>query len=261
MQHKLTHLLPALIAAVAVWISTSGGLFVGPDGAHYLYAGSALARGDGFLNAPGVGWVGVEYTERAPLYPLVLAVFEIIGLEVETAVRLLNAACYALTVLLIVKHSRYKLALSIVLLNPFVMVPFVAYWSEPLFIVLTVSFALTLVRPGRQQLLAASVLAALALLDRYSGAALVAFGFVYFLWRRGLRDALLFLVLPITAIAPWMIFNYQRVGSLLGYRNPAIHPWWDNVRIAAAITIAWLIWVGAVVWIGEAIKSWRGKLS
>ena len=218
-----------------------------PDIQHYLYAANALIEHDDWLNKPGLGWVGYYYTERAPLYPLILAAFQRAGLDAYTASHGFNATLYGLLAYLLLGWAgRYKWLTALLLFMPPLFFTFTATWAEPPTVLLTALFVheFQQARPRRMGLYAA-----VALLLKYSAAPLVLFGFVWLLAVKGPRAAWRFVVWPVVAIAPWMLRNTLLVGSPFGLRLGAKYTWAYNAQVLGETLGLWigLILIGVVV--------------
>jgi len=192
-------------------------------------------------------------TEWPPLYPVILSVFPY--------PYVLNALCYAGCVVLVYAHlHRYRLALTAALFTPAFTINFLHVWSEPLFIALTAAFFMVLLR-ARCHLLALTLLAALALMQRYSGVVLVVVGAVFILYRWGWKPSLTFVLLPTTCLLAWITRNVVYGLPPMGYRPPPAHTWLENTEAALATVLTWLILVGACVCVSWCISRLTRFLS
>ncbi len=154
------------------------------DAAHYVYASQSLLDGRGLRHDPALTGRDSIYTEWPPLQPMILAAIRLTGIDIQTGIRLLNATCYALVVVLIHRQlTRWRWALTATLFTPPFFVPFMAALSEPVFLLLLVVFFALLFREPLP-LLALSMVAALMLMQRYSAVVPIAVGAVYIVLRR-----------------------------------------------------------------------------
>lgn len=170
----------ALAALLLAMVATEHGLLVSPDSVAYASAARSVASGDGFYFSLG----GAELrplTHFPPGLPAVLGGLAFAGLDPFAGARVLNALCFAGTVVLaaVLVYRRtgsrgFSLAAAAVTLTAVPMLEMhTELWSEPLFIVLTLLGILTLdiyLSEGRWVLLALSALAmAGATLTRWTG--------------------------------------------------------------------------------------------
>ena len=201
-----------------------------PDSANYLSAARSLLAGTGFRYCDG----GI-YTHWPPLFPAVLAAFGLVGVEPQTGTRFLNAFAFGAIVLV---SGRLLLActmssafavlgtLTIVLSAPLLTSSTMAM-SEPLFILLTVLFVLCIASfldARRWSLLVAtSILAALACLQRYAGVTLIMTGGILLALyppgasrRARMRYLAGFGVISSSPLAAWIVRNRIVTGETAG---------------------------------------------
>ncbi len=182
-------LILAIIGSMAILVATRWGIGVSPDSILYISGARALLAGQGFsLQSPGGEYAPI--THFPPLYSGILAVVGLTGVEVGLAARLINALIFAACVF-IVGYLMYRwsdesvkwipLIAVVLLLASWVSLEIhLMAWSEPLYILLGLLSLAVLGRdlefPETRLLLIAAILAGLAFLTRYAGAALVATG-------------------------------------------------------------------------------------
>jgi len=145
--------------------------------------------------------------------------------------------------------------------SPVVLEIHAAVLTEPLFLALSFGSLglLARFRVSRQRdvLIASAVLAALACLTRYSGAALVVAAMLLLATGAGTRrrraiDSSLFFAIAAVPSALWLLRNVQAGGALTD-RTFALHPIEiDRLRIAAEAMASW-VWVGPFGVIGAGI--------
>ena len=168
-------------ACIILLSQVNYGVGVSPDSVAYIGSSRNLLAGDGLFNMNG----GI-YRDQPPLFPMLLAVPGIFGLDPADTAGYLNAAAFALTAFLSTMWLRRKLrsrflvgwgCVAIVISPPLVLASSWA-WSESTFILLTmlsIFFLDKFLRAGkRSDLFAAAGFTALACLDRYIGGAIVA---------------------------------------------------------------------------------------
>lgn len=213
------------------------------DAANYVHASQSLLRGEGWLNAPEHQSGRSAFVQWPPLYPVTLAGIRLIGVDLQTGIRLLNAACFALTATLLWGHlSRWRAPLVLALFMPFFVWNYRFAWSEPLFnLLVVIFFGLLFRRP--LPLLALAIVATLAWLQRYSGVAFVVTGALYIVWQWGWRPALAFGLLPVVSMGGWLLRNLALVGAPMGERGTPNFS--AEFNIASAIG-HWLIWIGII---------------
>lgn len=206
------------------------GVGTSPDSASYFAAARSLLAEGVYLYPDGR-----TYTHWPPLFPTLLAAFGLIGIEVHTAARLLNSFAFGAIVYVSGKlFSRCMISqrlallgtLSILLSTPLLAVSITAL-SEPVFILLAVSFAACL--PGflRKKDLASlvgiSIIAGLACLQRYTGVTiilagslLIAIGVSKASFLQRLKYLAVFWVISVTPIALWFLRNHLVAGQTTG---------------------------------------------
>jgi hypothetical protein len=280
---------------VAVLMATENGPGLREDSYSYVTAADSLAAGTGLGRWAGDGTFR-PLLHFPPLFPSVLALFKLGGLEVLSAVRWFHAVLFGLTALLagiITKRLSGSVPLSalssgLVLASPSLIEAHSWLHSEPLYLFL---MSLTLLalgeglsRPHRSYYpwLAGGV-AALALLDRFAGISLVFAGCVLFLVqggadrRGGVRKALVFLGVAVLPTAVFAIGNYLAYGNALDRPAPAWHPPpLDSWAEGASAVLGWvfpqrivllvplpamlLLGLGALVLVGVVMSALHGHL-
>lgn len=232
---RLWLLLPALLAGATVLFSTGKyGVGLSPDSCVYLSTAANLAAGRGW-----VLFTGEPYQSFPPLYPLLLAGFDWLGIGAEAGLRGFNAAAIGLLSYgvgrYLVRHVapwRAFLGAMLVALLPVHQHVFSIAWSEVPFILTLWGAALLLLRyrenPTLARLFAAALAVALLPLTRYAGGfflpVFVLFPLAYPaglpLAARALR-ASVFAVLSLLPVGLWMLRNRLLGGHSAGVRYPA----------------------------------------
>ena len=225
----------ALGAALVLAREVTHGPALHWDSINYLAVARNLLAGEGLLN-----YDGTAYTLWPPLYPLLLAAGSLGVLDPLRVAGPLNAALLGLTVFVTGRYLRRRLesgflaawaplvlALSLPLTD-------LAWWalSEPLFVLLSTLALLGAddhLREGRRFALAlAAVSAALALLTRALGVAVVAAAALAALFRRedspGAR-ARRFLAVALVGVGPaalWLVRSFRLTDDPTGGQPPAV---------------------------------------
>lgn len=247
----------SIAGVILVLVGTSRyGIGISPDSAGYLCAARNLLAGRGYwtvCNSP--------YTAWPPLFPTVLAAIGLTGIDPAVGARLLNAFAMGgivyfsgaffrrcLRSRLLVVVGTCSILLSFPLLGICSMM-----WTEPLFVLLILSFILAIsafLRDRRvASLVAAAVLAALCALQRYTGVTLIGAGALLILWPRSntalrsrLRQVGCFGAISSTPLGFWMVRNYRLTAMATGHvRQHSIYSIWENVASAADTVTAWFI--------------------
>lgn len=240
MNHRHRHpaflVLAVLPVVLALYATRTTGLSISPDSADYLSAARTLALGLGF-----VGYAGEPITSWPPLFPMILALFQQLGLSPLGTARLFNALLWGATTLLVatwvasVTRSAMLALLAAlwVALSPTLLYYASMLWSEPLFVALLVGalFSLTrcLAAPTWTNVIVAAVLAGAATQQRYAGGIAVIVGTFSLVFVR--RDVVFLRRIPAAFIyglvaslptAIWLVRNMKLSGTLTGERLPSI---------------------------------------
>lgn len=241
----------ALIAALA---ASKYGPGVSADGTKYLSVAQNLLNGKGFFDHTGrplLWW--------PPLYPLAIAgVSRLTGLDVLFAGGWLNLLAFAANIFLhgaLLVYAFREKPLYIYLGGLFIVTSDMAVRihanisSEPLFVAFSMIFLFAsadyLQTRSRRALWWMIAMSALAPLQRYLGASLIAAGgcFVLFanrrdIWR-GIREGFLFGVLSLLPIALWIgLHNLGQYNSFWGVEGSIVDPL-ENLRLSLAKILHW----------------------
>ncbi|MFQ5921612.1 MAG: hypothetical protein ACE5M4_02110 [Anaerolineales bacterium] len=233
-QRQLLAFLPAVViatvGAIAVIYATRLGPWAFSDGAGYvMLARNVVAgRGLGLMRASGDFQ---PLSMHPPLYPLSLVALRMIGVELMTAVRWLDAVLFALTIVIAALTIYYVsriawLALSaaaVTLVTPIMAELYTGALSEPLFFVAGLGSLLLLVvffdTRRRWMLVVAGLAAGMAVLTRYLGVAYVGTGVVGLLifgareWKRRLVDTTIYTVLAASPAGVWLAWTNAQSGA------------------------------------------------
>jgi len=223
----------AFLGIVLVVLGTRHGPAVSPDSASYIAAANSLLAGGEYRSYDGEPFAGWP-----PLYPTLLAVGGVFGMDPMQTVRVLHAVVFGLIVYgagrLFFLHLREpRLAwmgfFAVLLSWPLLQVAMKA-WSEPVFILVALVFIayapVLLDRPTWNRLAILAFVTALAVMLRYAGLALVIAGVALILldltqtsMRRRLQFAIGYTVMATVPLMLWLIRNYVVDSSLTGGRS------------------------------------------
>ena len=245
------------LAVLAFALVLARGATYGPgldnDPVTYIRVADNLLAGEGFTTwdsrrgfRPYVAW--------PPLYPVLLAAADLPGLELLSRIHWLNAAFFALAVLVVGAYARRCLA------SPFLRawtpvaaalsLPFARWaWyggSEAPFVLFTLLALISLGRfleeGKRASLRSSAVFAGLAFGTRYMGVVLIAFAGMLLIRRRwgGLRTAAAYTAVAGLPMVVWLARNHLVSGTLTGVSSA---PDYDAAETWSHIGSAVLAWV------------------
>ncbi len=251
-------------AALVLWATSDSGVALVHLGMHNAVAAECLLHGEVWRTTRGE-----VFAHWPPLFVLLLAAGRALGASYEATARGLNALSLAATVMLAMHWSRKMaparwvewLVGAGLLLLPSLLAIHASLASEPLFLPLVLGSLVAgqayAERPRRSMLAAATVLAALACLQRYVGVvdvfAVAGLGFLTWPRSTRLRDTALFLVGALAPLAVWLARNLARTGSLTGSRPPSDIEFEQNLLDGwSAIRSSWT-GVGEAGWLGTTL--------
>lgn len=231
--------LGALGASIILLRTSTYGVGIGSDETHYVSMARNFADGNGFET-----YVGRYTAHWPPLFPTLLAVGVLLGLDAPDAARFLNAATFGLIVCLsglyLARRVESRLLASGVatalLVSPTLMSASSAALTDGPFLLLVLLSLIALdghLRGGRRSALVwAAVFAGLSVLTRYAGALVAAHGALTLLLagRNGRRweGIAIYVFAAGVPISTWMLRNALTVGSVLGR--------WQSVDDPLAVT-------------------------
>lgn len=243
-------------AFVAALVTSQYGPGVSADATKYLSVAQNLLDGKGFFDHTGrplLWW--------PPLYPLAIAgVSALTGLDVLYAGGWLNIVLFAFNIFLhgaLLVYAFRDQPLYIYLGGLFILASDMALRihanisSEPLFVTFSMIFLLAsadyLQTRSRRVFWWMAVMSALAPLQRYLGASLIAAGGLFILYAhreklwRGMREAALFGALSILPIALWVgLHNLGKYNSFWGVSGSIVNPL-ENLRLSLAKILHWFL--------------------
>lgn len=259
--------LAALAVAHALARTASHGAALTHDSVNYLSVAESLLAGEGLITHRDGAFL-----LWPPFFPMLLAFIGFLGVEPVEAGRLVNAAAFGLIVLLAgfwfrsILRSRLAVAGAVVaiLSFPFLNERAAFFMTEPLFALLTLLALIQLnafLKGRDDRLLPAAVLAALAVLTRYAGLALVIAGTLASLLPRRdaplagrLKHAVLFGAVSALPLALALVRNRLVSDTWTGARDFATNQTAaDSLTEIDAVVNGWLPlldWPGGFPWAG-----------
>lgn len=259
--------LAALTGMILVGYATTSGPGVGGDATIYLTSAQNLLAGR------GLGWIEADGTFRLlpytpPFYPLTLSAVGLLVNDLTAAARWLNiflfGALTALTGWFFARQTgRTWLAAALaglIACSPVVVGVQVWAMSEPLFLLLGFASLLLLLdhfeAPRWQKLAAAAVLAGLAFLTRYMGAAFIgAAGLALLFFGRGskiftaprgaqIREVLWFGAVSLAPMAIWLAVDFSLTGTVASRSGQPAEAYWQRfLEMGPALQKIVLFWL------------------
>jgi hypothetical protein len=224
--------LVGLAGAIFVVYITRWGAIAYSDSINYVLTARNLLSGKG-LGIPGPGGAFIPLRIQAPLYPVVLAGFGLLGIEPLDGARLLAVILFAVSILLIgiiIYRVSHQILLAVLVSAAFAVSPiflevFSQVMSEGLFFVSGLLMLFLLLwhqeQPKPVKLITAGLFGGLSFLARYPGVAWVAAGCFALLifrkvsWKQRLIECL-WLCLPSAGVsALWLVPLSLRFQSLV----------------------------------------------
>ena len=236
-------------------ITAQYGVGTSPDSIAYMSVAKSLLAGDGFIY-PG----GELYIKWPPLFPMVLAVPGSLGIDGVTGARFVNAFAFGGIVFgagqLFRMHLNSKVLILAgtvsILLSPVLLRISIKVWTEPLFTFFAVFFLYFLYRFLNEKrmafLLLMSILASLAVLQRYIGITLILAGVIAI--AIGMRDISVaqrlkyltgFSLISMVPIGIWITRNFLLASSVTGSRPNSYHTILQSLGRTAETFTSWFI--------------------
>ena len=249
---------------------------VSPDSVTYISTARNLLQGNGFID-----WDGSSYTAFPPLFPLLLALTGVFGPDPADTAGYVNAFLCGLAIFLsslwLLAHLRarpaptsrtlqtYLLiwAIAVLVLSPPLLRVASFAWSEPLFILLTVSALFTfntfLDTGKRASLVLAAIFTSLACLTRYVGITIPATMLLLLLLRKDTlskktTDTVIYALIVGTPLSVWLLRNFLVSGTWTGTRYPTQYSFLFNLAKMFAILADWVLplpWVLEILEMGN----------
>ena len=255
-KHRITLLLAAFstLGTFLVLVRESTyGVGVTPDSVRYISTARNLLAGNGFID-----WDNSIYIFHPPLFPLLLALTGIFGPDPADTAGYVNAFLCGLAIFLssrwLWQHLRARpaptsralqtwlllWAAAVLVLSPTLSRIASFAWSEPLFILLTISALFTfntfLDTGKRASLVLAAIFTSLACLTRYVGITIPATLLLVLLFRKGdtphkkATDTVIYALIVGTPLSIWLLRNFLVSGTWTGPRYPTQYSFLFNLK-------------------------------
>ena len=255
-KHRITLLLAAFSTLGTFLVLVRGstyGVGVSPDSVTYISTARNLLAGNGFID-----WDNSIYIFHPPLFPLLLALTGIFGPDPADTAGYVNAFLCGLAIFLssrwLWQHLRARpaptsrtlqtwlllWAIAVLVLSPPLLRIASFAWSEPLFILLTVSALFTfntfLDTGKRASLVLAAIFTSLACLTRYVGITIPATLLLVLLFRKGdtphkkATDTVIYALIVGTPLSIWLLRNFLVSGTWTGPRYPTQYSFLFNLK-------------------------------
>jgi hypothetical protein len=251
-----TILLALLGTSCWMFLSSRWGVGVTHDSIFYLSSAGNLVNHNGLQWSASDGGLH-PLTHFPPLYSLVLALIMLLGIPSAKAATWLAGILLGLNVFtsgyFVYRFSRSKIlaimaALALTIATGFVNLHLFAL-SEPLFVWLILcgigTLGLYFEKPSGKWLVAAAILAALSVLARYIGIAVIATGFLAIVmldktsFRARIKNLLIYLGISLGPLFLWAVRNFILAGSTTN-RTLIYHPLdWGNRKLGFETISGW----------------------
>jgi hypothetical protein len=247
-----------IAGVVLVFLITSRGIGVGYDSLFYLSSAESLVRGLGLRWPAGTDEL-VPLVHYPPLYPLVLAIINLFGVDLVHAAKLLASILFGFNLFLIgfIIYRYTNLAFIsltaafVTLASPVFLDIHLEAMSEPLFLAFLLPSLFLIyeyLKSGRRVFLFASAgVTSLACLTRYIGPSIIGAGIVSLLLlgsgsiKKRLMDCLIFAGISLIPLGIWYARNLILTGSATG-RMIVYHPMTYASRRLGIETVAeWFV--------------------
>ncbi len=271
-----------VVAALVVIFCTPGGMATTSDSVNYVMAARTLVAGEGLIAC-----IGEPYVRFPPLYPVLLAIPGVVGVDAFVASRWINALTFGLTVFAagqLFWQSTRSVVFTVLgaistLISWALLIAAIFTLTEPLFSLLAVVAALVTMTFLRERswrtLMVLAAVVGLAWLQRYVGFALVgAVGVAILLllhgekWITRLKYAVVFGVVASLPLGLWLLRNWLVAGTVAGGRGQPNNDLWRFSDVIVqwfvpGADVRVLVVVGLVVIIAAAVLwvAYRHKLS
>jgi hypothetical protein len=254
-EQTLVGILAAVVVFSALVICTySYGIGKDGDTLTYFQVTESLVSGKGFYidKAP--------YTLWAPLYSILLALLSFLGLKLTQGAWIINVISLPLIAFFsarlfsgfITSKLLTVLAVLFVVFSPALLSITILALSEPLFILLFLLFIMYFLKFQKTgklfHLVAFSVFASLACLQRYAGGSVIVIGTlgIVFLTRghtikKRAFQLLIFWPIALIPISLWFLRNHLKTGRMMGHRFPPDKPFSENISDMGRSITSWFL--------------------
>ena len=255
MNRKSTFIFLSLAGALVVFFGTSRfGIGISPDSVNYISCARELINGKGFIS-----YDGTPFTLWPPLYPALLRILGLLGIDPVIGARILNVLVFGLIIYCtgqlfsMCLRSRF-LIISGTIFSAFsaqvIYLSFMA-WSELIFSLFCVLFIKYLIKFSvelrNRDFYILSVIVALSCLQRYIGIAMAATASVSILLivksplTERIKYSVKLLVISLTPLFFWLLRNYVSTSTISGPRTTSSYSLQHNILKTFDVITAWFI--------------------
>lgn len=248
-------LLLAPAGALVIFLGTSRfGVGISPDSVNYISCARELIKGNGFLS-----FDGTPITLWPPLYPTLLGILGLSGIDPVIGARILNVFVFGLIVFCTGQLFRSCLRSDFLIISGTIFASFSAQviylsfmaWSELLFSLFCVLFIKYLINFSiemrKKDFYLLSVIVALSCLQRYIGIAMVATALAAILLlvkipvSERLKYSIRLFIISLTPLFFWLLRNYILTSTMSGPRTASSYSFNHNIAKTFDVITAWFI--------------------
>jgi len=246
-------------------ISTPYGLGLVNDSYAYVSGAINLLKGNGYSQFSGGGEIS-PITHFPPMFSILLALVDLIKIDILFAARLVVLLLFALNVILVgITLLTITRRYSVSLLGAFLSATSGVFlrthsmlMSEPLFITLSLTSSLCLyisfLHKRRTSLIMAGVLAGCATLTRYAGLASIVTALLTIAFFRRkvklvLADSLFYILGALPLVISWGLRNELLTGTVANRQLLWHLPSWSNIELGMFNFLAWIFPRGFLSWL------------
>ena len=248
-------LLLALAGAFIVLSGTSRfGVGISPDSVNYISCARELIKGNGFLS-----YDGTPFTLWPPLYPTLLGILGLSGIDPVIGARVLNIFVFGLIVFCTGQLFRSCLRSDFLIISGTIFASFSAQviylsfmaWSELIFSLFCILFIKYLINFSieirKKDFYLLSVIVALSCLQRYIGIVMIITALVVILrlvkiplFER-LKYSITLFIISLTPLLVWLFRNYILTSTISGPRITSSYSFQHNIAKTFDVITAWFI--------------------
>lgn len=248
-------LLFSAAGALVVFFGTSRfGVGISPDSVNYISCARELINGNGFIS-----YDDTPFTLWPPLYPALLGIMGLSGIDPVIGARILNVFAFGLIVFFTGQLFRSCLRSGFLVISGTIFASFSAQviylsfmaWSELIFSLFCILFIKYLINFSieirEKDFYLLSVIVALSCLQRYIGVAMVptALAAILLLVKipvsERIKYSIKLLIISLTPLFLWLFRNYMLTSTISGPRITSSYSFQHNIAKTYDVITAWFI--------------------
>lgn len=252
---NISFLLLSLAGAFVVfWGTARFGAGISPDSVNYISCARELIKGNGFLS-----FDDTPFTLWPPLYPVLLGILGLMGIDPLIGARILNIFVFGLIVFCTGQLFKSCLRSNFLIISGTIFASFSAQviylsfmaWSELIFSLFCILFIKYLANFSmeirKKDFYLLSIIIALSCLQRYIGITMVVTALVVILLSvkiplsERLRYSIKLLIITLTPLLVWLFRNYMLTSTLSGPRIASSYSFQHNISKTFDVLTSWLI--------------------